>query len=193
MGLPYISTGRPNACPETCSKAGVCPHGQEKLCLKLCHPGPCDIPCSTSCGGRPFIPKLPTCWNRFWTRVHERERRSARNFLLFFTVLAIIYAALGILLSYHIPWWSKPFKYPGFSSSGAVGEEIFLTIFGIFGGFGVIILLILLYGVVADFFISTLNLDSVDTKPRRKLLTKFWSGLLLTLICLGIFALPFVG
>jgi hypothetical protein len=107
--------------------------------------------------------------------------------------LAIIYAALGILLSYHIPWWSKPFKYPRFSSNGGVGEEIFLIIFGTFLGFGVIILLILLYGGVADFFISTLKLDSVDTKPSRKLLTKFWGGLLLALICVGIFALPFVG
>jgi hypothetical protein len=193
IGLPYISPGRPNSCPNTCDKAGVCPHREEKICLNPCHPGPCDIPCSTTCGGLPVIPRSTNCWSRFWTRVRGRKRGSVRKILLYFTALAMIYSGLGVLLSYHIPWWSKPFKYHGFSIRGGMGEQICLGLSIVPFIFSVCSLLLLLYKGIADLFMSTLNLDSVDTKPSRKCLTKFCGGLFLALICVGIFILPFLG
>ncbi|KAH8786210.1 hypothetical protein BGZ57DRAFT_818243 [Hyaloscypha finlandica] len=72
--LDPLSSERPNACLDTCDRASTCPHGERKPCLKLCHPGPCNVPKLTASrfAGGPDIAwynQMKSTCNGFNTRV----------------------------------------------------------------------------------------------------------------------------
>jgi hypothetical protein len=193
FGVRDASSGRPNACLNICDRVGVCSHGAAKSCHKPCHPGPCKINCSAACDGLPVVPKSPTCWSRLCTRVREREQGSIRTLVFYFMTVAIIYGLFGVLLSYHIRWWTKPFKYPLFSTFNGKFEVVCLILGGNLVLAGVAVLLVQLFNGTSHILISTLNLDSVETKRSRKIVTKFFGGLFLAAFFFAIFALPFLG
>jgi hypothetical protein len=162
--------------------------------MKACHPGPCNVPCSPACAGRPVIPPTPTGWDRFCARAHERRAGSVRKPVFSFSLLVIIYTLLGVMLYFHIEWWAKPFKYPGFSAGAGMTEHMVIAMVEVMIVLPVVsVLLLLLYMGIISFLILVLNLDSRETNPGRKAATKFFSSLILFLICLGIWILPIVG
>jgi hypothetical protein len=192
--LGPLNNERPNACLDICDRAGTCEHGEENSCMKVCHPGPCHIPCKPSCAGRPVLPPAPTGWNRFCARIQQRRAGSVRRLILLFSLLFIIYALLGVWLHYHIQWWSKPFKYPQLGACHIIAENLVLSFLGLFvilplNG----VLLASLFLDLGSFFSVVFNLDSRETKPRRKATIKFFGRLLLFSIALGIWMLPILG
>jgi hypothetical protein len=100
---------------------------------------------------------------------------------------------MGVLLYYHIQWWTKPFRYPQFSTRDGASEEVILFVVGNFVLVGVAALLVVLFKRTGDLLISILNLNSTETKWSRKIVTKFFGGLLLAAIFIGILALPLIG
>jgi hypothetical protein len=126
--------------------------------------------------------------------VHERQTGSFRRIAFLFSLLVIIYALLGVLLHFHIRWWTQPFRYPGFSKNAGFGETFALTGVGTWLAIpGIAVILFLLWKGVSEFLVVALNLDSRETKPGGKAATKFFGRILLGLICVGILILPIVG
>lgn len=192
--LGSLSNAKPNACLDTCDRAGTCPHGEKKPCLKLCHPGPCNVPCSPSCTNLPVILPTPTRWNHFCERVQLRRQGTFRVILSLLMLLIFIYGLLGIWLYFHIMWWTKPFKYPGFSESARLGEFMSCLMLGIFVVMpAVITILTQLFKIMTDFLAGVLNLDSQRTGCDRKIVIQFFGGLLLLLIFAGVGILPILG
>lgn len=185
---------RPNACLDICDRAGTCGHGEENTCTKMCHPGPCNIPCKPSCARRRVLPPTPTGWERFWARIQQQPAGSVRKFIFFFSILFVIYALLGVWLHYHIQWWSKPFKYPQLGDSQIIAEIMVLILVGVFVILPLnFILLAALFADLGSFLSVAFNLNSRETKPTRKAAMKFFGRLLLFLIALGIWMLPILG
>jgi hypothetical protein len=191
--LGHLLSDRPNACFDTCDRASTCPHGEEKPCLRLCHPGPCNVPCSPSCGG-PAVHSTPEPWYRFRTRIRQLPPSSCGILISLFLLIILIYGLLGILLHFHLGWWTKPFKYPGFTDDVKSGEVLGLVMFGIFVILpGTVLILCAFYEMMAHVIVTALNLDATETKPTCKFATKIFCGILLTVICGGIFVLPIIG
>ncbi|KAE8446968.1 hypothetical protein EG329_011450 [Mollisiaceae sp. DMI_Dod_QoI] len=186
--------GRPNACTGYCVRRGSCPHGEYKTCPKMCHPGPCNVPCSDQCATRPRPERRePNCWDRFCDRWQRNSKGCWTKITFLFTVLALVYVLLGVLLVYHIKWWTQPYHYPSFDSQYGFLEFLILMIGGIILLFGIYMLLLGIWTGLGELLIAALNLDSLDTKRRRKKAIKFWGGLLMLVIFIGILSLPFLG
>ncbi|KAE9374986.1 hypothetical protein N431DRAFT_533975 [Stipitochalara longipes BDJ] len=183
--LGALHNNKPNACRDTCDRSGACVHGEEKPCLKLCHPGPCNIPCNPSCANVPVVPRTPGPWERCRARVQKRKTGLFRSQLYFVVFLLIIYALLGVICYHHIKRWSQPFKYPRWRS-GPGFDEFMVLMFGAVGFLPTIaIILIIILMRLVDFFVLAFNLKSP--------LTKYGGGLLLILIGAGIWMLPILG
>ena len=192
--LGSLNNGRPNACLDICDRAGTCDHGEENSCVKICHPGPCDIPCRPSCAGGGVPPPTKTGWDRFWARIHKLPAGLTRKMIFFFSLLFVIYTLLGVWLHYHIQWWSKPFKYPQLGESHINAENTVLVLVGVLVILPLnAVFLVLLFENLASFLSVAFNLDSRDTKPRRKAAMTFFVKTLLSLIALGIWMLPILG
>jgi hypothetical protein len=114
--------------------------------------------------------------------------------IFFFSLLFVIYTLLGVWLHYHIQWWSKPFKYPQLGESHINAENTVLVLVGVFVILPLnAVFLVLLFENLASFLSVAFNLDSRDTKPRRKAAMTFFVKTLLSLIALGIWMLPILG
>lgn len=84
-----------------------------------------------------------------------------------------------------------PYKYPHFDD---LGETLGLTM----GGTWLYLIPSIVYFSILflgpyEFMVSTLNLDSIDTKPGRKTLTKYFGAIFLALMFIGLWALPIIG
>ncbi len=192
--LGSLNNERPNACLDICDRTGMCGHGEENTCVKMCQPGPCNIPCKPSCAGRWVLPPTPTGWGRFVAWVHQRHAGSFRKLIILFSLFFVIYALLGVYLHYHIQWWSKPFKYPQLGTMHETAETLVLFFVGIcfilpLNG----ILLASMFAELGSFLSVAFKLDSRETKPKLKAAMKFFGRLLLYLIALGIWMLPILG
>lgn len=77
----FHSIGRdnPNSCLGPCQRIVECPHGNPtEICEKLCHPGPCNSPCTAECPNPealrpdPVPLRQPNCWQRLRGRFPPR-------------------------------------------------------------------------------------------------------------------------
>jgi len=185
----------PNACPSECQQRGQCSHGLASICLKDCHPGPCEFLCADTCTGRhpPPPPRTPSSWEKMCQRVHGREAGSLSWLIICSTFIVVTYTLGGVLLYFDILWWTKPYKYPGWAESKGYGAQ-----FGI--AFGLIIFQILTLPVIyllttslASILNAVLNLNSLATKTGRKYVAQFYGPLGLFIFGVGLWALPIVG
>jgi hypothetical protein len=200
--LSNIASSRPNACLDTCDRIGQCRHGgREAPCHKLCHPGPCNIPCTEACVNLPLPqppqrpqfplpPRPPNAWNRFCTRIYGRQSGSIRSILWCFAMNAILCGAFSVLLFYYIKWWMRPYKY----YEKARKAEITVVCVGCF----VVLPVTAFFGVglgisIADFLVPAFNLNSAERNREVKFVTKFFGFILLVGFCMGLWTLPIIG
>jgi len=109
-------------------------------------------------------------------------------------IVAVYYGLLGILLHYHIRWWTMPYRYPSFVEACGLAETLILilgviSIHLVLGGTS----LSMLFVGTTEFLATALNLNSVDTHRTRKSFTKFFGGTLLFFVFVCIWVLPIVG
>jgi hypothetical protein len=188
-----IASGRPNACIGTCDRIGQCGHGgRETRCQKLCHPGPCNIPCTEACANTTLLqpPRPPNVWNRLCTRFCSHDPGIIRIILLWSAVLAILYGGFSVLLFYYIKWWMSPYEY---YHKANTAETIVACV-------GILVVLpltaflcFMLCGSIADFLVAAFNLDSRESNREVKVLTKFLGTVLLVGFCAVLWALPIIG
>ncbi|KAI9641549.1 hypothetical protein NHQ30_010361 [Ciborinia camelliae] len=187
----------PNACRYgVCSSKSdsTCAHGNEMICKKLCHPGPCEYACG-SCIYEP-VPRsakpanLHTIWGRFMSmKLNWWILVPVTVFLLLMNAIILIY------VSFHIKWHTQPYLYPGFKEKFGGAELFCLLLFG--AGYLVLGSSFYLYILreLTLFFGKVLNGDGspgqigVKFKPVRTL----FGGCFLVCILLGLFALPIIG
>jgi hypothetical protein len=113
--------------------------------------------------------------------------------VFFFSAVVLFYALVAPLVHFHIKWWTQPYRYPEFGSGVGVTEALVLIFCGVplLMGFGV--LLFSLWLSVTNFLVGALNLNSTHRDPGNQAAIKFFGGLFLTILSLGLFALPILG
>ncbi|PMD29127.1 hypothetical protein L207DRAFT_574416 [Hyaloscypha variabilis F] len=182
------NTDRPNACTERCERVRSCVHGVEKNCLKICHPGPCNMPCDAGCADAPIVRRTPGRWARLRARVRQRETGTLRFLAFMLGLLFLIYTLLGVFCFWHVRWWSQPYRYTEWRSFDGVGfaECMFLLLVGVC--FIMPAIGILLFGIgkkVLEVGVLAFNVKSREAR---------YAGLLpLVLIGAGIWMLPIIG
>jgi len=196
--LSNIASSKPNACLGTCDKIGTCRHGgQEKPCQKICHPGPCNIPCTEACNNDdvppprpPQPPPIPNSWNRLCTRVCELDSGSIWSILVFLAMITILYGALSMLLFYYIKWWMRPYEYYEKARTAetivaCVGCLVVLPLSAL--------LCVALVTSIAGFLVAAFNLNSAERNRNLKFVTKSFGTILLAALCIGLWILPIIG
>lgn len=191
-----ITLGRtaiPNACRNECQRRGTCSHDAASICVKDCHPGPCEFLCADTCTGPPSPPTTPTCLEKMCQRIHVRPKGSLSLLVASSTFLAVAYTLWGVLFHLHNEWWTKPYKYLGWASSKGtkVDTGIFFGVF--FFQFLTIPIVYFMVRSLGSILNTVLNLDSIATKPSRKALTKSFGGLGLIVFGVGFWSLPIIG
>lgn len=195
-----------NACQNTCRRATQCPHGYPaKVCIKPCHPGPCNSPCKANCpqpaarvaqGSGPAAPKLPSCWTRFRERLGKRRPGTVSGILWLLLGLTLVYALLAVFISYHIRWRTQPYRFPRFADKYDIDETMVCILVGMFFVAPVVFALITgLFTSLAALLNDTLNLSPTGRRPRpgHKRLIKSFGSILLLILAVGVLALPIIG
>lgn len=193
----------PNACLNTCGRHSQCPHGYPaERCQKTCHPGPCSPSCKANCpkpaahvaaGSGPNGPKQPSSWKRCRERFSRRTPGTVSALIACFVVLAVIYAFIAVLTSFHIRWWTQPYRFPRFLEQFSEAEGFALILGGLIVTVAVFLLLMAFFTGFAILVNDSLNLNSRVSRPGHKFATQIFGVVFMLVLSAGIIALPIIG
>jgi hypothetical protein len=188
-------TAIPNACQNECSQRGKCTHNTDSVCMKNCHPGPCQFPCSDICTNPPLgPPSPPNILARFSQRFEARKKGDLSGIFALTFIIGVVYAAwAAFFFEYHLKRFTESYNYPEWFYSNSYEWE---------GGLGTICIIgltCLMAFVILTFFQNVgtfLNyIMALDAPPRSCLkgATRFFGTIILFFICLGTWILPLIG
>jgi hypothetical protein len=127
----HVELNFTNSCAGECKKMEDCPHGNHVSCEKMCHPGPCDWPCSATCVNLPVLPPRQTkgpqkLYKEIWP--FNAPPSSWRKIIFNVVLLVILGLMMVVILSHHFHWNRYPEYFEWVDSTG-----YFFILFG-FGG-----------------------------------------------------------
>jgi hypothetical protein len=185
----------PNSCSGFCNKKGSCRHGNRVFCGKVCHPGPCERPCTSKCEDA-AIPEPPqTSWARFKEKLRPGRIEEFKNLLCATICLIVSYVVIGTLTVMHTNWYAKPYLYPSFLERFSTAESIMSGLFCIFYVILAAPLLGIYFLCVHKFFggIFESNNASVDTARPCSRFCKNFMPLCFFVMLLTVYILPIIG
>ena len=108
-------------------------------------------------------------------------------------VLAVIYFLIAVLTSFHIQWWTQPYRFPRFVEQFSEAEGLALILGVPIVMMAVFLLLIVFFTGFAILVNDSLDLNSRASRPGRKFATQFFGVIFMSVLFAGIIALPIIG
>lgn len=111
----------PNSCRGPCRKIGRCQHSNPaNPCERLCHPGPCDLPCRSDCDqvSNEMAMASMSAWQRFRRRWIHRQDKTVSHLVVPAIVVILFYIALLTFLPFFISWKTQPLYAHKFTEKG---------------------------------------------------------------------------